>query len=219
MDRDGKTGDGSVRLKTRERVLLAAGELFARNGFDATAVRDILELADAHSAAVHYHYHSKERLHLEALRYVLRRVVAQSANVLPGVSGELTPCEAARGIAALIDRTVRNYLSPTLPRWHIQLVIRSLATEDAEIRRVVHEVLHPEHEALMRLICRAVPGTSEREGYLYAFSVTGQVVFYCLAGDMVPPVLGDADYSDVLLGELSAHVTRLTLRGLGLPDA
>src|SRR6476659_1698049 len=48
--------------ETRARLLDAAEQLFAERGLDAVSVRDITELADANTAAIHYHFGSKQDL-------------------------------------------------------------------------------------------------------------------------------------------------------------
>src|SRR5689334_6046794 len=48
--------------ETRARLLDAAEQLFAERGLDAVSVRDITELADANTAAIHYHFGSKHDL-------------------------------------------------------------------------------------------------------------------------------------------------------------
>ena len=47
---------------TRERILDAAGRLFAERGFDGTSLRAITTAAGVNLAAVHYHLGSKEAL-------------------------------------------------------------------------------------------------------------------------------------------------------------
>jgi AcrR family transcriptional regulator len=48
--------------ETRERLLDAAERLFATGGLDAVSVRDITEAAGANTAAIHYHFGSKQDL-------------------------------------------------------------------------------------------------------------------------------------------------------------
>lgn len=57
---------------TKERILNSAEELFAEKGLKHASVRDITALANAHLAAVNYHFGSKDGLIREL---VYRRVV------------------------------------------------------------------------------------------------------------------------------------------------
>ena len=51
----------------RQRIVDAAGEMFAERGFEATTVRDICQAAEANIAAVNYYFGDKQRLYVEAV--------------------------------------------------------------------------------------------------------------------------------------------------------
>ncbi len=56
------TRDNEAGQDTRERLLDSAERLFAERGLDAVSVRDITEAAGANTAAIHYHFGSKQDL-------------------------------------------------------------------------------------------------------------------------------------------------------------
>ncbi|MFG1924451.1 TetR/AcrR family transcriptional regulator [Cryptosporangium sp. NPDC048952] len=55
------------RAEARERILRAALELIARDGFDGVRIADIAERAGVSTGLVHYHYDSRARLLTDAL--------------------------------------------------------------------------------------------------------------------------------------------------------
>ena len=61
---------------TRQRLLEAACEVFAREGYRAATVAEICEKADANIAAVNYHFSSKANLYAEAWRHAFERSLA-----------------------------------------------------------------------------------------------------------------------------------------------
>jgi hypothetical protein len=48
---------------TKDIILETANDLFAKNGFDGTSVRDIATQADVNLAAINYHFKNKENLY------------------------------------------------------------------------------------------------------------------------------------------------------------
>src|SRR5919109_3938634 len=66
MKRERRT-QAERREETRERVLAAAGRVFARRGFDATSLDAIAEEAGFSRGAVYYNFVDKEELFLELL--------------------------------------------------------------------------------------------------------------------------------------------------------
>jgi AcrR family transcriptional regulator len=93
-------------LGTRERILQAAETLFAERGIDAVSLREVTTAAGVNSAALHYHFGSKEALLTElfqsrALPLAKRRVELLS--------------EVRRGNRApVLEDILRAFLRPAL---------------------------------------------------------------------------------------------------------
>src|SRR5215469_8940899 len=67
---------GVTAAETRERLLLAAADVFARRGYDGTRVADIAAAADVSQGALYAHFGSKAELLVAALRKHGRRLLA-----------------------------------------------------------------------------------------------------------------------------------------------
>lgn len=52
---------------TKTRIMEVAFELFGKEGFDGTSIRDIAKLSDSNIASVNYHFKSKENLYWEVM--------------------------------------------------------------------------------------------------------------------------------------------------------
>jgi AcrR family transcriptional regulator len=55
--------------RAKERLLKAAGQIFAEKGFKAATIKEITESAGANIAAVNYYFSSKERLYIESVKH------------------------------------------------------------------------------------------------------------------------------------------------------
>lgn len=67
-------GAADERLDTRERLLKAAFELFARKGFDSVSIKEIGQLADTNPALIYYHFADKNNLFHQSLATAVEAV-------------------------------------------------------------------------------------------------------------------------------------------------
>ncbi len=67
---------GVTAAETRDRLLLAAADVFAERGYDGTRVADIAAAAGVSNGALYAHFASKAGLLVDALRTHGRRVLA-----------------------------------------------------------------------------------------------------------------------------------------------
>ncbi|MGH3194948.1 MAG: TetR family transcriptional regulator [Streptosporangiaceae bacterium] len=75
---------GVTAAETRERLLRAAADVFARRGYDGTRVADIATAADVSNGALYAHFGSKAELLVAALRAHGRRLLAEVLAADPG---------------------------------------------------------------------------------------------------------------------------------------
>lgn len=84
---------------TRERILQVALDLFVRQGYEGTSIRDIADQMGMTKAAVYYHFPSKENLLADILTPAMTRV----GQVL-ATAGPITTSEQRRAlVTALVD--------------------------------------------------------------------------------------------------------------------
>ena len=84
------------KLPTRDRIVLAAGELFWLQGYEATSLAEILDKAEVNSGSLYYFFKSKEALLLAVLNWYLANL---NREVLDPVFSRTTdPIERVFGI-------------------------------------------------------------------------------------------------------------------------
>lgn len=205
------------RDATRHRLLVAAGELFAQRGFDATSIRDIAKKSRTNIAAVNYHYSTKDNLYLASVQYVADKMVARRDGALEGLEPcELSPAQAAAALKTLIEREVHAYMSTDIPAWYAPLLLRALLTKSAVVETLYEQILHPDHVVVRQLLKAVSPGLSEQETTLWAYSITGQIVFYCLGRVPILMEQRRADYSSEFVARVARHLTDVVFSGLGI---
>lgn len=93
----------SKAAKTSERILRAAEKLFSEQGYEATSLREITQLAEVNLASVNYHFGSKKGL-IQAVLERYQRVF------MPALSAELKQLEAEQSITT--ERVLTCFIGP-----------------------------------------------------------------------------------------------------------
>ncbi len=197
----------------RARLLDAAGEEFARHGFEGATIRHIIARAGANIAAVNYHFGDKENLYVQAVIAAYQHCMEP----LPELPDE--PIAAAAELRGFI----RHFLGRILAvdggeTWHHALSMRELAQPSRAIEVILDGYVRPRFARLASILQRLRPDLDPREQLAMLFSVVGQCLFYKLARPMAWRLAGEERFASLDLDFLTDHITRFTLAGLGVPS-
>jgi len=198
------------RDETRERLLDAAGEVFAEQGFRAATIREICERAHANIAAVNYYYGDKETLYLEATNYALGLL----EDKLRPRDTPPPDASAEQVLKEFITRFLTGLLGDR-PAWHSKLMARELIEPTAFLDRAIEEVCRPHMQQLTSIVRRIVGTDASPEAmHMCCNSIVGQCVIYVHSR----PVLARLYPQDVTTPEfverLADHIARFSLAGL-----
>ena len=200
---------------TKEKILVTAGPLFARAGYQLATLRAICNQADVNIASVHYHFGDKENLYVEAVRRA--RQDQESKFPFFEASRSLSPEARLRGfIRVLLSRL--GIAGPTT--WQVQLLVREFMRPGEACRQIVESYFRPYFEQLLTI----VDGIAERElashqRLMIGFSIIGQCLHYRLARPIISMFVNEQDFAkDFNLDALVEHISQFSLnaiRGLG----
>ena len=198
---------------TRERIAEAAGEIFAKRGFDGTTVRDICQRAGANIAAVNYYFGDKQRLYVEAVVRAHRWRMEQAR--LPEWS-EGTPPETK--LADFITTFIRRVRSGPEDTWHTKLMMREMAHPTAACAELVQSSIRPQFEILLSILSELLPSdVSDEQLRLTGFSIVGQCLFYHFADPVIRNLLTSDEYSELEVAKLAQHILDFSLSSIGQP--
>jgi TetR/AcrR family transcriptional regulator, regulator of cefoperazone and chloramphenicol sensitivity len=200
---------------TKARILEAAGNVFAKKGFEAGTVREICQLAGVNLAAINYHFGDKRRLYLAAVShaYSSREDELRGAEWPPG-----TPAETR--LRAWVDAMMQRLLGEDRQPWHMQLMMREVASPDVACEALVKEYIRPHFEILAAILRELSPHELSQERLaLMIFSVVGQGLFYRFAQPVMRLLLGEQPYAALNQQVLAEHVTTMMLSSLGVRPA
>jgi AcrR family transcriptional regulator len=201
---------------TKHRILEVATRLFAEHGIDAVPLRDIAVEADVNSAAINYHFGSKEQL----IREVYRRLfVVLNALRLKA----LDDCEvAAKGRPLEPEAIVHALVAPmvsfsTSPEHGGIYLIRLTYHAYGLSRNFIHESIaeQVDHIALrfVDALARAIPKISREDLFWrfdFAIGAWQHVLLDTHRGHRLKRLsdgLCDTDDNDRIIDELTASLT------------
>jgi TetR/AcrR family transcriptional regulator, regulator of cefoperazone and chloramphenicol sensitivity len=198
---------------TQERLVDAAGRIFAEKGYDGATVRDICQLAGVNLAAVNYYFRDKERLYIETVKSACQHQAEQFP--LPEWP-EGTP--AVSKLRDFIKNLVRRMVDHPAHQaeWHRQLFLREMAQPTAACAEMVRDSIRPMAEVLSQILGEIAADLPERKRWLIGFSIVGQAFFHKIAWPIVSMLVGEEEHRTYDAALLTEHITQFSLAALGL---
>ena len=129
----------SSNRETRLRLLEAAGEVFAEQGYRRATVRDICSRADANIAAVNYHFGDKEKLYIRHCSIGW----AKPAEISARTAACRPPRPPEQRLHAFIRSWLFRMLGKGMPAWHGKLMAREMSEPTAGFDTILAESIRP----------------------------------------------------------------------------
>jgi AcrR family transcriptional regulator len=193
----------------RERLLEAAGEIFAEKGFKGATVREIIDRAGVNIAAVNYYFRDKERLYIEAVKHA---ACGEPEDIRLEWPQGTAPAVKLRDF---IRFQLRKFLDPSRPPWLARLIMRELTQPSEACAELVREYIEPKSKILLGILRELLPPSTPRHKFfMTAFSIVGQCHFYCSHKPIIRLLVGEDEYQRFDVGALAEHITQFTLRAL-----
>lgn len=164
---------------TKNRLIEAAGEVFAAHGFRAATIRKICKRANASVSAVNYHFGDKEGLYEAVFDYSHRWAVEKYPHDL---SLEPNPTPEER-LKAFVRAFLLRGLGDGFPTWHAKLLAQETANPSGILSKLAETVVRPMDEYLegvIRELLRKEDSSREpddRPIQLCRMNIIGQCIF------------------------------------------
>ena len=197
--------------QTREQLIEAAAEVFARAGFRAATVREICQKAGANIAAVNYHFGDKETLYAEVLSHALQHARHKYPPNL-GLGPKATPEER---LHAFVHSFLLRIFDHGPHAYHAKLMAREMVEPTTALDRLVRDEIGPMAKTLMEIV-RSLLGRAASDAQVRrcGMSVVSQVLFYHHCRPVVARLFPDLKFKGKEIEELARHITRFSLGAL-----
>lgn len=196
---------------TGQRLLNAAGELFAERGFHATSVREICDKAKTNVSSIRYHYGDKEALY-EAAVFHAHAYADEKYPLAEAADPALDP--EAR-LLAFVRAFLFRFLDPDRPLWHCQLLARETTLPGPALEALANKRVRGVLAVLAEIVARLLPEDAD-EGLRRrcAASVAGQCLFYPRSRHVLQYLSPDLHLDAETIETLARHITGFSLAAL-----
>lgn len=200
---------------TRQRLLEAAGPIFAEKGFRAATVKEICDAAGANIAAINYHFGDKQRLYVATLRFAHSSVV----NVEDLRRSWPSDATASQKLGDLVRTLVHGILGQGKPAWLGRIIASEMTDPTDALDELVELEVRPKSQLLRQLIAEitGLPPHDERTAF-NSLSIVSQCLFYHQNRAVVRRLFPGLDYDDEnTVDRIADHITTFALRALQPP--
>ena len=202
---------GSAKSKglelTRDKLIDAAGEVFAERGYRAATIREICRRAGANIAAVNYTFGDKMGLYTEVLRHSVR--AAQTAAMSAALDSSLSPEDTIRGV---IRVRLMSLCKDARPDWHIRLVMHEFSHPTPAMGRVVDEGMRPIYDRVRKAVGKIIGLPPDHETTrLSVNSIVGQILFYTFSWPVLAHLQPELKLTPDQLERIAVHIADFSL--------
>jgi len=195
----------------RNRLLLAAGEVFAEQGFRSATVRDICARAGTNVAAVNYHFRDKESLYALVLEHALQAAVER----FPPDLGVTPESSAEDRLRAFVRSLLLRLLGGGVPEWLSRLLAHEMIEPTRALDPLVERVLRPLFARLVGIVGELLgPDADPDTVRLCARSVVGQCFFYRHAQEVIRRLEPGERIDAARVDALADHIVAFSLAGI-----
>jgi AcrR family transcriptional regulator len=203
--------EASPHDPSRDRLLLAALEIFAERGFRDATVRDICARAELNPASVNYYFGSKENLYAEALTFAFRQ-----ADERYPLGRALDPdLPAAERLRLFIRNLLQRLLDEGPVGMHGKLFAREIADPTPALDRILAVTIRPRFDLLREIVPRILGADHEAEEVNRCIqSIIGQCLVYRHSRSLIDRLCPDLIDGPEAVERTADFIFRFSLAGL-----
>ena len=199
------------RESTRQRLLEAAGMVFAEHGYDRATGKEICERAGANPAAINYHFGGKDKLYAAALHEAHRRFLTAEdirASLPPG-----TP--PAERVGIIIRDLLSNLLAADPSAWQLKLMTQEMMRPTPFLDELVRAEIVPKSMFLRGAVAELLGKPASHPAVqLSCMNIIALCLSQYLNREIFRRVFPDMNLSAEGLEPLTAHTQAFVTGGL-----
>jgi TetR/AcrR family transcriptional regulator, regulator of cefoperazone and chloramphenicol sensitivity len=205
-----KSAGAQEQLPTREKLLDAAGEVFAERGYYKATIREICRRAKANVAAVNYTFGDKLGLYTEVLRTSVK--APEMAKVTEALDSAKSPEDLLR---TLIRVRLQSLFGGQRPNWAFRIMMHEFSQPTPAMARVVDEGMRPVFKRAVKAAGEILGLPPEHEKTrLCINSIMGQILFYTFSRPVLSRLQPELQLVPEQLERIAEHIVEFSLAAL-----
>jgi AcrR family transcriptional regulator len=198
----------SEATETRQRLLEAAGAVFAHKGFRNATIRDICQRAQANLAAVNYYFGDKGRLYAAVLDYA--HTCARQK--YPLILSETPARPASERLQVFIHNFMFSLLGEGTPSWFSKMMAREMIEPTAALNVMVAKFIRPLSQELTAIVRELLgAGATETRVRFCQLSIVGQCLHHRNSKPVIQRLFPQQQYGPEDIKAVAEHITRFSL--------
>jgi TetR/AcrR family transcriptional regulator, regulator of cefoperazone and chloramphenicol sensitivity len=217
------TRKGHTAAESKQRLVEAGEELFARYSFDGVSTRTLANLAQVNLAAIQYYFGGKEGLYLAVARHIAETVKSWNKPVLSRIEEALLRDRPGKEasfllLCELLDHIIERTLGSEEPTKWMGIFMRE-QIEPTDAFDILYEgVMEPFHRCLRTLVARILNiDPEDTQTRLRAYAVAGQVFVFHLGRAEIRRSMAWTEYGSEELALMKRVVLEQARAILGIP--
>jgi AcrR family transcriptional regulator len=196
---------------TKRKLLEAAGEIFAEQGYERATIKDITDRAGVAIAAVNYHFSDKQELYYQVVKSI-HRAGMEAAAVITNPDPATSPADQ---LLEHVRTFLRNALDPARPAWYVTIMIREMREPGTATERLMEETFRPYSRALEDLVSKLIGRRiSHRKTLLIVESIISQYIFFTDYQKKLDRFHAELPPIARRIDEIADHITEFSLAAI-----
>ncbi|MCG8494010.1 MAG: CerR family C-terminal domain-containing protein [Sneathiellales bacterium] len=211
-------------MSAADRLIEAAGPLFADQPFNAVSTREIAKAAGVNLSAISYHFGNKEGLYEAVFHRIIEDLAPARNNIKSFLEGGVI---AAKGSVAMQREIVSTFVSAIIdaitegdrPKWRMQLIVREIHGEGPCFKLVMQGHIEIMHDMVGKLVAVILKEDAETPRVkLIAHSILALCLQYALNEALISYRLGWPSYGPDEKEILKKETSGIVFSILGIAD-
>jgi len=211
--------------QTRQRLLVAAMDIFGKQSYDSTSTRNLADAAGVNLSAIPYYFGGKQGLYLAVAEEIARRLHLRLRPLVDETRKMLaqTPPPNREQVLAQLRRFIetfsRTLVGDSVKPAQISFIVHEQLKPTDAFDLIYRQAMHPVHGTLGQLIARLLDLPAEEDSViLHTHAIIGQTLGFVMTRSTLLRRLGREELDSETREHIVETVTQMSVAAFTTTD-